>query len=575
MVVSSSSLIWSSPTRIDIPPSLVGQVRSLLRVTDKSADFQLKKARRGEEWMRSSLGDKEYDKKVAALEARKDRNLLREDKTGAWVPSGVRGLLSEQLGLRVEQRFDQGEMSPLPWKVTPRELFGGDPFAHQQMGAEAIWSGAGPSTVELPCGTGKSLMFALILREIGRRAAVLASSRVIADQLYSLLLALLGPRFVGQYNGDSKGIGKLITVCSAMATKNLRPGSAAWEHLSAVEVLLGDECHTFAADVLESQALGLFAAARWRGFATASKVRSDGLEKILLGVVGPTAYGLTFRQAVEAGLLAKPHLVSVEIDSGVEYWSRDADRMTRAHLYESEGVADLAADMTIGLMAAGYSVLLLVDEFPQAAMLARRLPGVLVMHGGTGSYSVVLDLEGVEPMEVSPGRLLHFRGGLLLSADRAMEAWRTDREAVSELVPAEGGGPPLRVLGIKKSGESGQQLLPPHLRDREVADVQRAFNEAESPTAMIATSAGRVGVDIRPARNMAVLYLVGGTSEVSLVQGMGRATRPQGKDHFLFVDFRVPALDRHFLARREILERMWGRPTEVSVEQVRKVWGRS
>jgi ATP-dependent helicase YprA (DUF1998 family) len=92
---------------------------------------------------------------------------------------------------------------------------------------------------------------------------------------------------------------------------------------------------------------------------------------------------------------------------------------------------------------------------------------------------------------------------------------------------------------------------------------------------MIATSAGRVGVDIRPTRNMALLYLVGGASEVSLVQGMGRATRPQGKDHFLFVDFRVPALDRHFLARREILERMWGRPTEVSVEQVRKVWGRS
>ena len=574
MVVSISSLIWSSPTRIDIPPSLVGQVRSLLRVTDKSADFQLKKARRGEEWMRSSLGDEEYDKKVAALEARKDRNLLREDKTGAWVPSGVRGLLSEQLGLKVEQRFDQGEMSPLPWKVTPRELFGGDPFAHQQMGAEAIWSGAGPSTVELPCGTGKSLMFALILREIGRRAAVLASSRVIADQLYSLLLALLGPRFVGQYNGDSKGIGKLITVCSAMATKNLRPGSAAWGHLSAVEVLLGDECHTFAADVLESQALGLFAKARWRGFATASKVRGDGLEKILLGVVGPTAYGMTFRQAVEAGLLAKPHLVSVEVESGVEYWSRDADRMTRAHLYESEAVANLAADMTKGLMAAGYSVLLLVDEFPQAAMLAERLPGALVMHGGTGSYSVTLDLDGVEPMEVSPGRVLRFRDGPM-SAESALEAWKADREVVSELMPVEGDGAPLRVLGIKKSAETGQQLLPAHLRDREVADVQRAFNGAEGPTAMIATSAGRVGVDIRPARNMALLYLVGGASEVSLVQGMGRATRPQGKDHFLFVDFRVPALDRHFLARREILERMWGRPTEVSVEQVRKVWGRS
>lgn len=571
--MSDLALKWSSPTRIDIPRSVVEAARSVCEVTDKAAEFQLKRTKKGEGWLRESLGDEEYDRRVSALEKKKTRSLLREDGLGAWVPSGARDLISGHLGLRVARTFEMPETSPLPWKVTPRELLGGDPFDHQVQGAEAIVRSAGPITVELPCGTGKSLMFALILRNLGRQAVVLASSRVIADQLYRLLLALLGPRFVGQYNGDSKGVGKLVTVCSAMAVRNVKPGSAAWSHLSGAEVLLGDECHTFAADVLESQALGVFAAARWRGFATASKVRGDGLEKVLLGVVGPTAYGLTFRQAVERGLLAKPSLVSVEVDSGVEYWSRDADRMTRAHLYQSEAIANLAADLTRGLLAAGYSCLLLVDEFPQAALLQSRVPGAIVMHGGTGTYSIRLDLDKVEPLEVPPSRILRLSSGST-TAEAAL-ARSAAGEDLGELLPVEGDGPPIRVLGVSRSGESGQELLPPHLRDREVADVQREFNESDRPVAMIATSAGRVGVDLRPPRNMAVLYLVGGTSEVSLVQGMGRATRPYGKDHFLFVDFRIPALERHFLARREILEKMWGKPTEVSAAEIRKVWGKS
>lgn len=563
--MSDLALRWVSPTRLEIPDSLVHGLRPHLEVLDKSADFQWKKLKKST-WQKRLLGA-EYDKKLKELEDRRIRSLLRRDGRGFWVPSGLRQELEGVFGFKVVRQFELPTARPFPWKVTPKEMFGGGLFDHQEGGAAAIMA-PGPCSVELPCGTGKSLMLAVVLRNLGLQAVVLVSSKVLADQLYRLLLAMLGPGLVGEFNGEAKRL-KAITVCSAMATKNLAPDTSAWRYLSQSQVLLGDECHTFAADVLESQALEIFASAPYRGFVTASKVRGDGLDRVLLGVVGPTAYSMSFLEAVARGLLAEPDYVTVSMSSGVQYLSRDPDRMTRAHLYQSESVARVAGALARGLARAGYSVLILVEEFPQAALVLREVPEAEVMHGGTGKFLVELELDGVEALEVPPTRVLSTTVGQM-TAEALLER---AGEGIS-LLPQVGDGPPLRVLSARKSGEVGQFLLPERCRDRSVAAVQSNFNDG-SAKIVIATAAGRVGVDLKPPAPMGVMYLVGGTSEVSLVQGMGRGTRRQGKDHFLFFDFRIEELARHYEARRAIMERLWSAPVVVPAQQVLDIWGKS
>ena len=70
---------------------------------------------------------------------------------------------------------------------------------------------------------------------------------------------------------------------------------------------------------------------------------------------------------------------------------------------------------------------------------------------------------------------------------------------------------------------------------------------------LIGTSAISTGVDLKPVG--CLLYLQGGTSEVQVKQGLGRATRVvPGKKDFWLVDFKVmgsPKMERHLDTREE------------------------
>lgn len=493
-------LVLETPTKLRIPESVAKHkdVIPLLTIEDTSAAYQLKR-HQNQSWKIRQMGITAWRAEEARLIARKTRSILFKDEFGYWVPSGCVSTLARVLDVpiaKIKRAYPLPELQPLRWKQTPQQLFGGPPFEHQVVGVDSLLE-AIHGSIEYATGTGKSLLFALLLRAIGLRSVFTALSGPIARQLYNLLMRLIGPKYIGYFDGESKEIGKLITVCTAIALSNVREGSKAWEHFHKAQVFCGDEAHTFAADTLLNLNNGVMANAPYRFFASATLIRGDGLGPILRSVVGETVATLTLREAVRRDILAKPIFGYIEIDPSVECVSNDPDKLTRTYLYEDPIVAKKVSQLGKTFREQGYSVLYLVEEYPQVELLLKYCPDALVLHGNTG----------------------------------------------------------------------GAKNLPARVRECKSEVVRDLFNESQSE--LIATSAGRVGIDLKPANPMLVVYLVGGTSETALVQGVGRGTRRSGKDHFFFVDVRingVPKLEKHQRIRNEILTNLYEPPQLIELE---------
>jgi len=490
-------LILETPTKLRIPESVAKRkdVLSLLTTKDTSASYQLKRWQ-NQRWKINQIGIEAWRAEENRLKERETRCILLQDEFGYWVPSGCAQMLSRLLELPIVKSYPMPEFKPLRWKTTPQQLFGGPPFDHQVVGAEALLE-AGHGSVEYATGTGKSLLFALVLRAIGLYSVFTALSGPIARQLYNLLLKLIGAKYVGYFDGEHKEIGKLITICTAIALSNIRIGTKAYEHFSKAQVFAGDEAHTFAADTLLSLSNGIMANAPYRFFASATLIRGDGLGPILRSVVGETVATLTLKEAVKRDILAKPVFGYIEVNPSVECTSNDPDKLTRTYLYEDPKVAQKVIELGKLFKEQGYSILYLVEEYPQVALLLKYNKDLLVLHGNTG----------------------------------------------------------------------GVKLLPENVRECKSEQTRDLFNEGNND--LIATSAGRVGIDLKPPKPMLVVYLVGGTSETALVQAVGRGTRRSGKDHFFFVDVHilgVPKLERHQKVRYDILTNLYEAPQKIEIE---------
>lgn len=568
------------PVMLRIPRELVDRARPLLQAKDTSAEYELRRLRQNAGWKRHRMGPAAYDAEVKALEARVNLDLLYVDGDGHWTLSGLREHLSSRLGVPYEVLYDLPEPRGLPWLKSPEELLGKPPMPHQLLGASrAIQAGHG--TCDFACGAGKTLTFVLFLRELGLRSAVVVYSKVLAEQITAALVRFFGERFVGEYNGSTKQLGKLITVCTGGTLRNVKRGSEAWGWFSSCKILIGDESHLFGADVLCEVATNLFAAAPYRLFTSATQTRGDGRELLLRGVVGPTLAELTFRQAVELDLLAKPTFCEVPFDSSIVCQSGDPDRLTRAHVYESPQVADMAAALADKLEADGYSVLILAEEFPQLALISQRLRGdFAVLHGNTGEATFTVNFwQGASERCTASARLeVRERGTstwLKLAAEDLHDLLRERSGVQYELrsmqedpkVPGSLVEVVRHLAGLEPRTVTGRYLLDRKFRECDSQKIVADFN-AQTVRKVLMSGAGRVGVDFRPCRPMALLYLVGGTSEIAFVQAIGRGSRRQGKDHFLVVDFRprnIPRLDIQADTRNRIMTDLWESPTSVEL----------
>lgn len=345
--------------------------------------------------------------------------------------------------------------------------------------------------IELPTGSGKSRVIYELCKRLGLKAVIATPSSSITDQLYKEFIKLFGKKYVGKYGDGKKELGKLFTVATAQALVRVEQNSEEWDSLSKSEILIWDESHTTPAETFEKVAMNLLKNAYYRFFVSATQLRTDGSEMILKGITGPTIYRKDFKELVDKGYLARPFFKIFKVPSHGFSGSSDINKETRSQLYLNPNVNKLAGELTEKCVnLLNRQTVILIDEFAQFMQLKNYITVPFEFaHGGISNRQ---NADGTNLKDIVP-----------------QQYWKSDTEGIVE-----------------------------------------RFNKGETKL-IIGTSAISTGVDLQPTG--ALIYLQGGTSEIQVKQGIGRATRvTDTKKDALIFDFKVmgsPSMERHSDAR--------------------------
>lgn len=370
-------MILETPTKL-LLPSDSDEVKRFLTFFDKSVQFQISKLKKNYRWANSDPDS--FNSRMEALKMQSKRCLLLYDDQGRpYTYSGLWKELQSRFKWNLENKIDMAlDTRAIPWHRTPDE-----PRYYQTEAFNAL-KAARHAGIQLPTGSGKSLIIAMLCRYDAVQTIVVSPSGAITDQLYVQFQELFGKKFVGKYGDGRKDFGKLFTVATAQALTRLTPDDEAYQALSKVKRLIFDESHVTPADTFEAVCMGIGANAPERYFLSATQLRTDGSEMLLKGITGPIVYSKSFTELVSEGFLAKPIIKIFKVPTYGPSNAQDPKTETRNQLYSNPNVNKMAAQIASKTVLMGNrQVVILIEEFKQFMMLKNFLSVPFeFVHGG-------------------------------------------------------------------------------------------------------------------------------------------------------------------------------------------------
>jgi superfamily II DNA or RNA helicase len=496
-------IIQETPTKIRLIDLPEAALRQHLTYIDKSVDFELAKARNSR-WLMDKLGEEAWREHLAELKAKRVQSLLFEDDQGFWTFSGLGWWLASKFNVELINRVQYPEGKNVPWARVPEKT----PRSYQQdMKTKLLEVNHGG--VEVGTGLGKSFVIMLLAKELGLKTTVMTPSVSIAEQIYNEFEHHLGKKYVGQFFAGKKDSKKLFVIAVDDSLSKVEKGSPHWKELSKTQVFIADESHLCPAKTLAKVCTGLLASAPYRWFFSGTQLRNDGLDLLLDAITGKIVYRMSVEDGVNQGYLAKPMFRTVPFRSTCNFESRDANEMTRAHLYYEPTVNAKAGEIAnLMVEELGRQVVILIKEVEQLSWLLPHLRHeVRFAHGGVTADQYY---PGQDHLPVEKRRV--------------------------------------KVKGNRKK-------VPEQYWDSDPNELVRRFNAGEFPI-LVGTSCITTGTDIQSVG--AILTLQGGKSEIQVRQSVGRGTRKiDGKTDCYFIDFdpvNVDVVHRHAQARVEIYQ---------------------
>lgn len=504
------SFVIETPTRLVLPPELPqALLATMLSYRDKRAEFDLKRIKDRPSWHIQQLGEEGYQEVLQALMDKAKGSLLFTGEDGTrWTYTGLLGMLHEHFpDYEIVNHVRYPAPHPLPWIKKPH------PLRPYQIEASDLLLGDTdqhyPRSVEMGTGLGKSRIIVELERTHGLRAVVMAPSTSIAGQLLSQATAALGAKNVGAYFDGKKQLGRLITVGTAQSFTKVERGTPAWAHLSGAQVFIADESHMCPADTLASVCLGEYVNKKW-----------------------------------VAGLCA-----------GAPY----------RYFFSGTQIRGDGLDLVLKGIIGDPLYVMSVRDGVEGQWLAKPHFVMVNVTSESGVYSKDPNRMTREHLYRNP-QINRFAGQ---TASRFAAAGKFVLILVDELTQVQHLLPHLTVeYGLAHGGvtKDNKESLPPGLHKSNPDALVGRFNAGQLPC-LIGTSCIGTGTDVKPPGQMVVLNLVGGRSETQLRQAVGRGTRREGKDHFLFMDFdvnNVESLHRHANDRRAIYTQIYEPAREMS-----------
>lgn len=374
-------LVQDSPTRVYITDVPEADLRRVLTYIDKSVDFELNKAINNR-FLAQRIGQKAYTAHLNALRAKKTQCLLFKDERGYWTYSGLASTLSSVFNIKYVNNVKYPEAKTIPWAKVPKKKM----RDYQEQMVEALLKER-HGAVEVGTGLGKSFAILHLVKGLGLKTVVMTPSVSIAEQILKEFTEALGKKHVGQFFDGKKESKKLFVIGVDDSLSKVEEGSEHWKALSQAQVFVADESHQCPAATLAKVCHGLLSAAPYRFFFSGTQVRGDGKDLLLEAITGSIVYRMTVQEGVDRGFLSKPMFRMVRARSEASFYSKDANEMTRAHLYYDPGINVKAAEIAnLMVEESGRQVVILVKEVEQFSYLLPHLRHeVGFAHGGVNA----------------------------------------------------------------------------------------------------------------------------------------------------------------------------------------------
>ena len=296
-----------------------------------------------------------------------------------------RGCVSELKELAADAKYElitwTDTRSPGEFTMFPSCSF--EPREYQDAGAEKIKKHT-QGTIVLPCGTGKSLLGVEAIRRIGVTALVIVPTKDIVKQWVEDAREHLGIEPGTILEGKVKLAPVTIGIIDSIDNK------MDVTELDYFGFVIHDECHRSCAR--KNQRVMSNIRAKWRLGLTATKMREDGLAKLIDWTFGECLLQKSMGYMISHGFLLAPEIIPIEtnfnyVHSGLKF--REVDYIHKALIDNGERV-NLIVSIAKKIIEENKTTSLLVlanrieyCEILCAAMTSQNLPAeVVTSHSG-------------------------------------------------------------------------------------------------------------------------------------------------------------------------------------------------
>ena len=162
----------------------------------------------------------------------------------------------------------------------------------------------GRGIVVLPTGTGKSILCAKIIWELGVKTLIITPNKSITDMMEEVMSKHFGTGLVEVLNTKTTKIKKAISICNIQALIKINP-----EVFINQDAVIIDEFHHSSASTYQEVNLKHLKNTYFRLGLTATNFRNDGSDLALEGVLSEVLYEYEIPKAIKDGFLVKPEFI--------------------------------------------------------------------------------------------------------------------------------------------------------------------------------------------------------------------------------------------------------------------------
>ena len=345
--VDNSLVVISDPT-----DSMRSELKKILSFKDKSKDYQLSKMAKNP-YLRNS-------KAYHQLKSEVNICLLEEQHNEISFPAALlylTGLIPD-----IDTRCETGKPISLPWASQSKAIVLRD---YQEVAVDiAIKNCRG--IINLATGLGKSKTAIYLLRQLKRKALIVAPNKSIAIQLYEELCETFGKSRIGFYGSGKKKLGDITVGIAQTVTNHVTDFQKA-----DLGVVILDEGHHAAASTFYTIMSALSGVGRIYGL-TATAYRSDGKDLLLNAACGPLLIEHDAKWGIENGHLAKPTFIIRKIKTSAPDYD-DKLMAYKSHILSAKEISNQIESDAQKMISAGKSTLVLVDSIEHGKALSKAL----------------------------------------------------------------------------------------------------------------------------------------------------------------------------------------------------------